>query len=110
MYLVTDRVTILKLLDADRDGIFFVDGVLLTTTWPFGLPSVIDGSTGRPLVSAAIADLCGCIAVILENMDRNCVYSRFELQHSCLGQTTCPKTSLLVAQTVGPEIIWSRAK
>ena len=61
---------ILKLLDADRDGIFFVDGVLLTTTWPFGLPSVIDGSTGRPLVSAAIAGLCGCIAVILENMDR----------------------------------------
>ena len=101
---------ILKLLDADRDGIFFVGGDLLTTTWPFGLPSVPDGSTGRPFVPAAIAGLCGCIAVILENMDRNCVCSRSELQLQHLGQTTCPRTSLLVTQTVGPEVIQSRAK
>ena len=101
---------ILKLLDADRDGVFLVDGVLLTTTWPFGLPSALDGFTGRPFVSAAIAGLCGCIAVILENMDRNCVYPRFELPPLYLGQTTYPTTSLLFTQTVGPEMIWSRAK
>ncbi len=87
----------LKLLDADPDGVSFVGGVLLTTTWPFGLPSVIDESIGRPLVSAAIAGLYGRIVVMLDSIDRNCVYSRFELLHSCLGQTTCSKTSLLVA-------------
>ena len=86
----------LKLLDADPDGVFFVDGLLLTTTWPFALPPVIDGSTNRPLVSAAIAGLYGCIVLIFESMDGNCAYSRFELLHPCLGQTTCPKTSLLV--------------
>ena len=69
LYHVTYRVMMLKLLDADPDGVFFVGGVLLTTTWPFGLPSVMEGSTGRPLVSAAIAGLYGCIVVILENMD-----------------------------------------
>ena len=87
----------LKLLDAGLDGIFFVGGFLLTTTWPFALPSVFDESTGRPLVSAAIAGLYGCIAMILESMDGNCAYSRFELLHPCSGQTTCPKTSLLAA-------------
>ena len=59
----------LKVLDAGLDGIFFVGGLLLTTTWPFALPSVIDESTGRPFVSAAIAGLYGCIAMVLESMD-----------------------------------------
>ena len=68
-YHVTYRVMMLKLLDAGLDGIFFVGGFLLTTTWPFALPSVIDESTGRPLVSAAIAGLYGCIAMVLESMD-----------------------------------------
>lgn len=101
-YHVTYRVMMLKLLDADPDGLFFVGGVLPTTTWPFALPSVIDGSTGRPFVSAAIAGLYGCIVVILESMDGDCAYSRFELLHPCLGQTTCPKMSLLVLTNSGP--------
>ena len=96
-YHVTYRVMMLKLLDAELDGIFFVGGFLLTTTWPFALPSVIDGPTARPLVSAAIAGLCGCIVAILESMDGNCAYFRFKLLHPCSGQTTCSKASLLAA-------------
>ena len=71
--LIAYRAMMLKLLDADPDGVFFVGGVLLTTTWPFGLPSVIDESIGRPLDSAAIAGLYGCIVLTLESMDRNCI-------------------------------------
>ena len=97
LYHVTYHVMMLKLLDAELEGIFFVGGVLLTTTWPFALLSVIDGPTGRPLVSAAIAGLYDCIVAILESMDGDCAYSRFKLLHPCLGQTTSPKTSLLAA-------------
>ena len=95
-YHVTYRVMMLKVLDAGLDGIFFVGGLLLTTTWPFALPSVIDESTGRPLVSAAIAGLYGCIAMVLESMDEIVPIPGLS-SYPCSGQTTCPKTSLLAA-------------
>ena len=70
MFLVTYRAIMLKLLATNPGGVVFLAGPFFFTIYPFGFSLVFDGSIGRPLVSAAIAGLSGCIAAMLESIEK----------------------------------------